>query len=297
MDIDPAGAVEKLKQYVSETKYRIQLRDLVHSEVERVVELTSTDAYAAEGVPDPDTASLTGRVRGYEATCSTLLAMASVGGFWAEPEHHIVWKRALERLYPPESRSDFDPWLGLRRYPATLLLYALGLGAVEADRLGFLGDLLATTVKQKDSEDVSASEILPPFCMFSDNRWMNFLEGKKHRLAPLNEWMRAGLRDVLKDIVPAYERYAWTFDRFEILAALACGYRYKPGFGEYWAPPGIFGYSHGNRIRFFDVIRTSLNRNGDGSPFVASGIFGVNARECMGELEKLETFVGQLRWW
>jgi len=299
MDTDNAKAVEELKLYVSEKKYRIQFRDFVHSEVECVVERTSTDVYVVDGneVPALNTESITSRVRSYEEKCSKLLAMASVGGFWAEPEHHIVWKRALERLCPSEPVSGLEPWLSLRRYPATLLLYALGLGAVEANRLGFLGDILATTVKRKNSEDVSASEALPPFCLLSDKRWMELLEGMERRHAPLNDWMFANLRDILRDIVPSDERYAWAFDRFEILAALACGHRYNPIYKEYFAPPGVFGYRHENRTRYFDEIRASFGRYGDGSPFVESGIFGANAQECMGELEKLETFVGQLRWW
>ncbi len=222
------AAVGSLKRYVSDTRYRIQLRDLVHAEVERVVELTSTEAYAAEGGPRPDTVSVTSRVRNYEAACSTLLAMASVGAFWAEGEHHAIWKSALARLYPPGPRAGLSLWLDLRKYPASLLLYALGLGAVEADRLGFVGDLLGTTVKREDSQDVSASETLPPDGMSS----MNMLEGMKRHCAPLNKWMHASLREVLRHLVPDDERYSYIFDKFEILLALAYGYRHEPTFKE-----------------------------------------------------------------
>ena len=85
---------------------------------------------------------VTACVRGYEEACSTLLAMALTGGFWAEEEHYSAWQRALQHLVSrtPSSGSGSgvsgiiqDTWLELQRYPATLLLYALGLGAIEAE--------------------------------------------------------------------------------------------------------------------------------------------------------------------
>ena len=85
------AAVASLKRYIPDPRYRIQLSDLIDNTVERVVEVTSGDAFAVRGGPDPTRESITARVRSYEASCSTLLAMAMVGGFWAE-------KGALSRL-------------------------------------------------------------------------------------------------------------------------------------------------------------------------------------------------------
>ncbi len=292
------AAVASLKRYISDTKYRVQLRDLVHAEVEQIVELTSTDAYAVQGGPNPDAATVTGRVRRYQATCSTLLEMASAGAFWAEEEHHAIWQRALIRLYPTGVRSGTVLWLDLQKYPATLLLYSLGLGAVESDRLEFLGDLLGATVKRENSRDISIVEALPPSCIISSGREaMQLLEGMESHYVPLNDWIHANLREVLRHIVPDDERYTFNFDKFEILTALACGYRYEPSFKSYWAPPGAFGYRHKNRERAFEEIRTSLTCRGDDSPFVASRIFGQTVGECTAELKKLEGFVGGFRWW
>lgn len=91
------AAVASLKRYLSEPRYRIQLSDLINETVDRIIEVTSGEAYSAQD-PHPDRESVTARVRSYEATCSTLLAMAPVGGFWAEENHYSVWQRALQRL-------------------------------------------------------------------------------------------------------------------------------------------------------------------------------------------------------
>ena len=121
------AAVASLKRFVSETKYRVQLSDLIEKTVERVVETTSGEKFDMQS-PNPTKESVTARVRAYEAACSTLLAMAMVGGFWAEEEHYPVWQRALRRLgsKTPILGKSFSLWRDLQQYPATLLLYALG---------------------------------------------------------------------------------------------------------------------------------------------------------------------------
>ena len=137
------AAVASLKRYMSESRYRIQLSDLIAKTVEQVVQATSGDAFAVRRGLQWNTESVTKRVRSYEVACSTLLAMAMVGGFWAEEEHYPVWRRALERLGSTRVNHGEFRWVDLQRYPATLLLYALGLGAIKGERLQFLGHLFA----------------------------------------------------------------------------------------------------------------------------------------------------------
>ena len=144
--VSSEAAVGSLKRFIPESRYRIQLSDLIDGVVERIVESTATDQFAVRDGPIPNTSSITERVRRYEAVCSTLLAMASVGGFWAEEEHFGIWQEALRRLGSKSQSSGTVIWLELQRYPATLLLYALGLGAVKGNRLRFLSSLLSTVI-------------------------------------------------------------------------------------------------------------------------------------------------------
>ena len=54
-----------------------------------------------------------------------------------------VSEMSVETLFKQGSSNDNSLWLYLQRYPGTLLFYALGLGAIEADRLRFLGRLFS----------------------------------------------------------------------------------------------------------------------------------------------------------
>ena len=204
------AAVASLKRYIPDPQYRIQLSDLIDNTVERVVEVISGETFSAKDGPEWTTESVTARVRGYEGACSTLLAMALIGGYWAEEEHYTVWQKALERIGSTPSSSGSTLWLELQRYPATLLLYALGLGAVEAERLQFLRRLLTTTLHREHQEDLLAVLMLPPSCFSYAGREMQILEGMDRRHVPVNDWIHKTLQPFAERIIRDNNRY--TFD-------------------------------------------------------------------------------------
>ena len=292
------AAVASLKRYLAEPRYRIQLSDLIDKTVERVAEVTSGETFAVQGGPTPNSEKVTERVRHYEAACSTLLAMATVGGFWAEEEHYRVWQRALQRLGSTTSSSGRVLWLELQRYPATLLLYALGLGAVAADRLPFLRHLLAATLRKKHQEDVLAIQILPPSCLFeSGGQVMQILEGMDKYHAPLNDWIHDALRPHAERIIPDNDRYTLVFDKLEILMALSYAHHDAAQSSKRcWAPPGAFGYRFQNFNSILREMEESLSAEGNASPFVTSAVFGETAEDCKQGLAALKDFVPKLRW-
>ena len=292
------AAVASLKRYLSEPRHRIQLSDLVNDAVEQVAQLTSREHFDFHG-PRPTTETVTGRVRAYEAASSTLLSMAIVGGFWAEEAHTLLWQRALQRLGSERWRGSRMPlWPELHRYPATLLLYALGLGAVEAGRFQFLERILTTKLSRENQEDVMAVQALSPYLMFSGylpkgGHAMRLLEGMEERKVPLNDWMQDTLRPHAKRIVPDDDRYALVFDKLEILIALS--YAYHNG-ERSRTLPGAFAFRYGEAHPIVQEIRESLGTERDESPFVTCDIFGKSVGHCAQALGDLEDFRNKLRW-
>lgn len=292
-------AIANMKRYISEPRYRIQLFDLIDEITDRVVESVSGDEFSVTD-PTPTSASVTDRVRRYEAACSTLLAMAPTAGYWANEDHYEVWGRCLERLSSRRVFSGEVFWLELQRYPATLVLYALGLGALESDRLRFIGHLFETIVPGRHERDMLIVEVLPLFCLFEQGgQVMRILEGMERHYAPLNEWMHDMLRLHAQRIIPDKNRYTFMFDKFEILIALGCLCRQeqsKQSNWRPWAPPGAFGYRYENRNRIIKEIEQSLSESQNDSPFVESQIFGKNVEECIQIMEKWNKFMATLGW-
>ena len=286
------AAVASLKRFLSESRYRIQLADLVDDAVGRIVERTSGEDFSA-GEAEPTSETITARVRAYEAACSTLLAMATVGGRWAEEDHVPIWQHALQRLSEQTSlpgNGRRPPWHELQQYPATLLLYALGLGMTQAQRYQFLERVLSTKLVGEYREEKRAVRKLPPCALFDpQNPEIRLLEGMDRHPTPLNDWIHNTLRPHARRIIPGEERYTLLFDKLEILMELNCVYH------DSLPLPGAFEYRYENSGRILREIRESLTARGDESPFVTCDIFGETAGRCRKELEKWEEWTAQWR--
>lgn len=296
------AAVTSLKRYIAEDRYRIQMLELVDRNVEQVIETITNDLPTAEFSSKSTSESVTKFVRHFEHTSSTLLALAVVGGFWAEVEHDQIWRRALERLTSFEKPSDHSNirnlWTDLPKYPATLLLYALGIGAVSADRLRFFGTILNTKVRFGSNEECLAVEVLPPFCMFwNGGQNMRILEGMENRHAPLNDWMHDSLRPHTRRVTQGNNRYDWDFDRLELLIALNHAHNVNKKNTRPFLPAGRFGYRDTVRASILDEIRDSLSSQKDNSPYVTCQVFGNTSAECIDSLDILNGFLSNLHWW
>ena len=294
--VSTEAAVASLRRYLSEPRYRIRMSDLVDGVVEQVVESVSGKALGAN--PRPAREPVTARVRGYEAACSTLLALAPVAGYWAEEQHTHLWQRALSRLGTAGPSHGYEIWIGLGRYPAALLLYSLGLGAVAAaDALPFLRSLLETPIQEQYGEDRAAADVLPPFSLFDgDGTLMRLLEGMDRRHAPLNDWMHDALRPHAASVIAEDFRYTLVWDTLEILIALSYLHRHSADLGAPWPPAGCFGYREPNRTRILRQIEASLSSRGNESPYVACRIFGDTAEVCGERLTALRRAVAEMRW-
>ena len=301
------AAVASLKRYLAEDRYRIQHYDLIKETVDRILEITSSESLAISGNERLETKLATARVRAYEGACSTLLAMAPISGLWAEENHIGIWQTSLQRLSQAPIQNGSVFWIGLQQYPGTLLLYALGMGALVDNRLQFLGRILTTEIGRDfdrrfdRKRPVLAVQKLPPFCLFRYNTdEAKILEGMEERCAPLNDWLYQALRQHMKNIIPDDNKYTRIFDTLEILMALAFTYTYRNtdmASRSVWTPPGAFGYRYGFQENpILAEITESISEQGDDSPFVTCGIFGQTAGDCIGGIETLKAFISRLNW-
>ena len=280
LPLSTEAAVASLKRYLPEPRYRIQLADLTDETVERVIEETSGNDFDANQ-PNPTTETVTARIRAYEDACTTLIAIATVGGRWAEEQHCDFWQRALHRLASVPLVGGYEVWLELRRYPATLLLYALSLGAVYANRLNFLGRLFSTAVDRQDKERNRVTQYLAPDLYFKGNTAkMELLEGMSRHYFPLNDWIHRTLRHCTKRIFPDGDQYTLVFDKLEILISLNAWH--NSNLNRTWLRPlGPFMYRYDTSWeQILPEIEGSLLNLKDESPYVKANLFGSSAENC-----------------
>ena len=274
--LSTAAAVASLKRYLPEPRFKIQLADLIDETVGRVIEDTSGPDFDLKN-PQPTTETVTARIRKYEAVCSTLIALAAEGGRWGEVEHCELWQRALRRLGKAPLMSGTSPWLTMRIYPGMLLLYALGLGAVEAGRLEFLGHIFSTVVRHRNNDRAPVVQALAPAQMES------------HYL-PLNDWMLKILRPHTKRIIPDDDRYTTNFVKLEMLMSMNSVYRRSPA----WVGQtrGVFLYFE-TAGYVLQEITDSIANHHDESPFVRADIFGQTSEECLQHMDDLKQRISE----
>lgn len=287
------AAVASLKRYLSSPEQKIRLVDLIDATVEQVVSATSGDDFEAEETRHPTAEELKTlvpqRLRTHESACSTLLSMASVGGFWAEDVHYQGWGRAIERLATNPAIGRYSPRYDFRTYPGLLLMYSLGLGAVASDtpaRLRFLSRIFKTTVNPGFGENRRAFALTT---LVNEHVSLNnggLLQGMENKSFPLSYWLHDVLRQHFKQLIPNDQKYSFVFDKLEVLVAM--GFVHLENNGGFWAPPGAFVIRRSNRRRILAEIRESIVADKDASQFVASGIFGRTSKECLHSLEEFE---------
>ena len=281
-------AVASLKHYLPERRHRVRFSDLVDHMVEEVLENTRGDGFPLKG-ERPTSQLVTKRVQRYDAACSTLVAMAFVGGRWAKRRHYAVWRRALQRLLSESRRGGFEVWRDLSRYPATVLLYGLGIGAVHSGRLQFLEHLLGTPFSDiHGRESVGARRLSSWDVALGMRRADVGLEGMESKYLPLTMWVADVLEVPALQVVPDSGTYTVAFDRFEMLLALYCAHRATADPPMSGVPRGAFGFRRDNYEKLFNEIAESLDRLGSKSSFVASGIFGATVQECEDALHLLD---------
>ena len=281
------AAVAVLKRYLSESRFNIQLSDFIRAEVDDVAERTSVDHFPVARSTSPDSSAIRERLDAYAAATGTLVSLAMVAGAWGEAEHARMWRDALVHLGAQPQRDGLVVYLDLQRIPATLLLYALGLGAVYADRLPFLASILDTSLPRLPGDDLSvrwrAATVLPPYMLSLKEP----IHGYENRAFRLSHWLHDRLQPRAHELTRDSDIYTGMFDKLEILVALNSAHRPPdPRFDkDEFILLGAFVLRQENRERIVSEIEESLSLHGDESPYVTSGVFGGSRSECSSVLE------------
>lgn len=241
--------------------------------------------------------AILGRLKSYEAASATLMRMAFVAGQWSESAQLAPWVKAITKLAFRRATGGIVLWLELQRYPATLLLYCFGLGAVTADRWEALHALFSATIAREHREDQRAVEIIPIWALFERGAdAMKELPGREREYTPLQNHMEALLLPLFQSQFPSEAAFNLAFDRFEVLAALSYAIPAIEKGEQYWTLPGSYGWRRENRQRIINEVRDSLTTMGDNSPLVKSRLVGKSAESALKNLTEFERFVPLLRW-
>ena len=235
-------AVEALKRYLPEERYRIRLHELVREATEELIEhLNPQGLQEAGGALD----DLPDRVQRLDASSERILALLANGSYWGRVEQHDVWVHAARRLAEfstsggPSQTPDFS------RYPGLLGVYASGIAAVAAGKYDLLQSVLVAPGPRTpgDEQQTIVQSLAPRNILTEEEAHALFphpdLPKTKYR-TPLSQHLERALRTTFLDLIYSDREYIEAFDRFEYFTSLVHAHLYWEDYGAAFYSGGCF---------------------------------------------------------
>jgi hypothetical protein len=216
-------AVARLKKYLSTDTHKINLSDLVSTEAERAHRVIMGSRFPVQTLADVlSGAGIFARMQAYEASLNVLLSMLVCGSYWATAEQQTVLLRGFKRIADQSGpESGMVVWLALRRYPALVLMYGMGLGALANSNYRFVKALFDNNIRTDSykPEQLTATALHNLSTLGRDHQ--RLLPGREREHTPLSNHLFEILREPLREYLPDDYVYDKTFDWFEYLLCLA----------------------------------------------------------------------------
>lgn len=208
------------KRYLGRPEFRIQLNDLFADEYRRLTARLFEAKLGVQGSWSPE--EFHRRVMLYEAATEPLARILGVIGRWGDDASHALACETLVALARAESMGGLTTWLNLRTYPALLVLYAYGLGALKARRYDTLFRWFGQPVRldDRDAKPAVKSLFLNAWAGSTQAAW-NSLENMAQRRAPLSDHLHDITAEWTADYVFTKDEHSNLFETFEILGGLA----------------------------------------------------------------------------
>jgi hypothetical protein len=145
-------AVALMKEYLLESRHQIRLHDLLSKEIAHATDKLRSDVFRTDtGAGD----TYLVQIERFTSVMSTLMPMAYTAGMWSTPEQAKFWFEATATLAKRilNTGGGYVHLIQLQAFPAMLLMYAFGLGAVVQGQHKLLGGMLGKTVDFGSSND------------------------------------------------------------------------------------------------------------------------------------------------
>lgn len=237
--------VASVKRYVTKPEFRVQLHDLIDEEARRLKTLLDDPRLGFNGPWSPE--AYREKVALYESNAEPLVKIFAALGRWGTGSEFSLVAEMLRHFGKQRVLGGITGYTNLRTYPAVLLLYAYGIGAVKAGRLGDLFRWLSTPIEMENRGELepAAGSLFLWFWPGGQNDGWKLLEGYERRKTPLSDHLHEFLARALMDFSMDQAEFELLFERFELYGSLASGTltTTKDGLREELSAPAPHNYA------------------------------------------------------
>ncbi len=248
------------------------LHALLQAEVARVIEGMHDESLSA-GVQYSDE-ELARRVAAYETLAEDLARAAALVAYWGRTTDDRLVPGIVARLANAMDRGNgVTVWLELFLYPAVLVLYGGGLGAVIGSREEQLAPLLDSATIRDQGEWKKVALVLSGVAAISSKVAMR-LPGLDRRHTATSDHLCEVERPWVEELEPDQESYERSFDRWEYLLGLAMFDLTRQAHGRGYAPVGRLSWrgNYGGGIEV--ALEQEVASAGPTWPLLRAGLFG-----------------------
>jgi hypothetical protein len=294
------GLVEKAKEYISDTRYRIKLHDLAIQKCREVITLASDEHFPVE-TRNVTAEEVADRLKRYATITQDLQDIYTVLCHWGTSEHVPIIQKIITRLIERDGpRKGTVAWLGLRYYPSVLLLYAGGIGAIAAQNYENLAAIFTARVGSSYTNGKSEEAVLEighALAELEDVKLFKLLPDHTRHYVPRSEYLFKLLQPRLDDLLFLGRGYEDMFDRFEVMLALVHADLMFQSANHISGPLGRFAWKHrsGEFSVYSSVVKEAQAQKQVWPPLRA-GLFGGSFERFSEIAAEYEQLINGLGW-
>jgi len=291
-------AVESVKKFMSEDRYKIQLHDFVTAEIENTFVILSSDKFNAQiGNISKDIFQI--RLHQYEMAVKKLINIfLAIGYYDINQQYSELFKHAIERIGTEIWTSGHHFLLNLQFYPALLLLYATGIIAVYKERFRILAEIISGEYYQLEQKRKLLERLTVTGVFYQCPNQYIPREEATEKLTPETNYIFDLLYEEIKKYIPDNKKYDEFYNIFEFLLGMI----YMDLINEQWSPNGRFIWKWREQGLLepisISIIEDYIARNtkkGDNSPIFKAGLFSGSHQRLNEIFKKYVDFVKLIR--
>lgn len=220
-------ARERVKRYLPRKEHTIDLNDLLRKETASVCK----EVFDGERFPvysERFDGTTHDRLESYEGVIETLSVAVATCAYWEVDTENSAKKpisSSIQQLgSTPSPSSPFNPGLAnLRRYPATYLMYVVGVASVAAENWGLVREILTDTRVTPHKPNAGYTESTEKPVVEALHPWKVGAElggGRNNGEKLLRERMQSNIYPAVEEFLTDSDRYQEVFQEFEAIADL-----------------------------------------------------------------------------
>lgn len=291
-------AIATSKKYLSDSKYNINLHDLIISETKKVIDGLSATSLSAQGSFTKE--EFLRRVSIYESKIEILLNIVITISYWGNSSQFSYVTKCIESIVNSNSLvGGVDAYINQKKYPSLLLMYAAGISALANNRYDLVKTLLVDTMATYQNQPRPLINRILTFTVINKDLAALLPGRTAQNYTPFSDYLNTLLHPYFSPYILDKNSFDILFDKFEYLISLIYADIVDQS-ARFWVPFGSFTW---RTQRYFSenaisiIYDKELIKLKSDHPILKVGLFNNSLERLLEIKKKVDEFVANLNFY